>query len=103
MVLGDGEDLLMLSERDETVPAASRLERLLQLTRREAEVLGRLASGRTNDGIAYDLGISSHTVVRHARAYLFKAWGPHPGRSDPRGARGAAQRALTPSAGFTSS
>ena len=71
MVPGADEDLLLLTEQDETVPAASRLERLLPLTRREAEVLARLAVGRTNDGIAYDLGISRHTVVRHVeRIYL---------------------------------
>jgi DNA-binding NarL/FixJ family response regulator len=71
LVPGAEEDLLMLSEQDETVPAASRLERLLPLTHREAEVLARLAAGRTNDGIAYDLGISRHTVVRHVeRIYL---------------------------------
>jgi DNA-binding CsgD family transcriptional regulator len=38
---------------------------LLPITPREAEVLARLADGRTNAGIAHDLGISPHTVVRH--------------------------------------
>ncbi|HTR76378.1 MAG TPA: helix-turn-helix transcriptional regulator [Solirubrobacterales bacterium] len=48
--------------------ARSRIEarhRRLPITPREAEVLARLAAGRTNAGIAHDLGISSHTVVRH--------------------------------------
>lgn len=37
----------------------------LPVTRREAEVLAELATGATNDGIAYRLRISRHTVVRH--------------------------------------
>jgi len=41
------------------------LARRLPLTARQAEVLARLADGRTNAGIAHDLGISPHTVVRH--------------------------------------
>jgi DNA-binding CsgD family transcriptional regulator len=41
------------------------LARRLPITPREAEVLARLADGRTNAGIAHDLGISPHTVVRH--------------------------------------
>jgi DNA-binding CsgD family transcriptional regulator len=41
------------------------LARRLPITPREAEVLARLAEGRTNAGIAHDLGISPHTAVRH--------------------------------------
>ena len=37
----------------------------LPIPPREAEVLARLADGRTNAGIAHELGISPHTVVRH--------------------------------------
>ncbi len=48
------------------------LAELLPITRREAEVLARLAAGRTNDGIAYDLGISRHTVVRHVERVYAK-------------------------------
>ena len=71
VIPGADEDLLLLCERDDTVPVATRLEGLLPITRREAEVLAQLAAGRTNDGIAYDLGISRHTVVRHVeRIYL---------------------------------
>jgi DNA-binding CsgD family transcriptional regulator len=41
------------------------LARRLPITPREAEVLALLADGRTNAGIAHELGISPHTVVRH--------------------------------------
>jgi DNA-binding NarL/FixJ family response regulator len=41
------------------------LARRLPITPREAEVLARLADGRKNAGIAHELGISPHTVVRH--------------------------------------
>jgi DNA-binding CsgD family transcriptional regulator len=44
---------------------AATLAHRLPITAREAEVLARLADGRTNAGIAHDLGISPHTVVRH--------------------------------------
>lgn len=44
---------------------AKRLSEALGITPREGEVLERLAAGRTNDGIALDLEISRHTVVRH--------------------------------------
>lgn len=37
----------------------------LPITLREAEVLAELTTGATNDGIAYRLRISRHTVVRH--------------------------------------
>lgn len=49
----------------EGAPSPGALARRLPITPREAEVLARLAAGRTNAGIALDLGISPHTVVRH--------------------------------------
>lgn len=45
--------------------SAESLARRLPITAREAEVLAQLAEGHTNAGIAYALGISRHTVVRH--------------------------------------
>jgi DNA-binding CsgD family transcriptional regulator len=70
LIAGAEEDLIVLGEGD-GAPSPERLARALPITRREAEVLARLAAGRTNDGIAYDLGISRHTVVRHVeRIYL---------------------------------
>jgi DNA-binding CsgD family transcriptional regulator len=41
------------------------LARGLPITLRQAEVLEFLCAGRTNDGIAHELAISRHTVVRH--------------------------------------
>jgi DNA-binding CsgD family transcriptional regulator len=41
------------------------LVRRLPITLRQAEVLEHLCAGRTNDGIAHELEISRHTVVRH--------------------------------------
>lgn len=48
--------LLLLDERD---------TRLENLTRRERDVLDRVAHGVENDGIALELGISSATVAKH--------------------------------------
>lgn len=62
---GIDEDLVTIAAQGDARSMESRLARLLPITHREAEVLARLADGRTNDGIAYDLGISRHTVVRH--------------------------------------
>ena len=42
------------------------------LTPREMEVLQKLASGLTNKAIAYDLGISEHTVKYHVGSILTK-------------------------------
>jgi DNA-binding CsgD family transcriptional regulator len=64
LVRGDGEDVVLLSEQGASL-SPSRLAELLPITGREAEVLACLAAGATNDGIAQDLGISRHTVVRH--------------------------------------
>lgn len=46
--------------------------RLAGLTEREVEVLGRLATGRSNAGIAADLFISRRTVDAHLRAIFDK-------------------------------
>lgn len=48
--------------------SAAQLGERLALTARQAEVLARLAAGRTNAGIAADLGISVNTVARHVEA-----------------------------------
>lgn len=50
--------------------------RLQCLTRREREVLVRMAKGFVNKRIAYDLGISSRTVEIH-RAHLNEKLGVH--------------------------
>lgn len=45
---------------------------LAALTEREVEVLGRVASGRSNAGIAADLVISKRTVEAHLRSIVDK-------------------------------
>lgn len=73
LVRAGDERMIVLTERDDTAAAAApRLARLLPITRREADVLARLAAGRTNDGIAHDLGISRHTVIRHVESVYAK-------------------------------
>ncbi len=52
------------------------LARRLPITAREAEVLAHLAAGRTNAGIADELQISRHTVVRHVE-HLYAKLGVH--------------------------
>jgi DNA-binding CsgD family transcriptional regulator len=52
--------------------AVAMLARRLPITAREAEVLARLTAGRTNAGIALDLGISPHTVRRHVEKLYAK-------------------------------
>ena len=76
LVRGRDEDVMLLTERDDTIPLAQRLARVLPITRREADVLARLAAGRTNDGIAQDLGISRHTAIRHVE-HLYVKLGVH--------------------------
>ena len=71
LLRGKAEDLLVLVERERR-PEPDRLAHRLGLSPREAEVLSRLAAGRTNDGIALDLGISRHTVVRHVESIYGK-------------------------------
>jgi DNA-binding CsgD family transcriptional regulator len=61
---------------DEAQAAASLAHRL-PLTPREAEVLAHLAAGRTNEGIADELTISRHTVVRHVE-HIYAKPGVHP-------------------------
>ena len=46
--------------------------RLMRLTPREHEVLAWLSSGKTNNMIAKDLGISGGTVKIHVRSILRK-------------------------------
>jgi DNA-binding CsgD family transcriptional regulator len=65
LVRGGDEDLILLAEHDYAALSPKRLADALPITPREAEVLARLADGRTNEGIAHDLGISRHTVIRH--------------------------------------
>jgi DNA-binding CsgD family transcriptional regulator len=73
LVRGRDEHLIVLTERDGTVVVdAARLAGALPITRREADVLARLAAGRTNDGIAHDLRISRHTVIRHVESVYAK-------------------------------
>ncbi len=68
------ERLALGEDRREPNPA--RLARLLPITARQAEVLDLLAAGRTNDGIAQELRISPHTVVRHVEN-LYARLGVH--------------------------
>lgn len=56
--------------------SADALAACLPVTPREAEVLARLAAGRTNDGIAADLGISRNTVARHVE-HVYTKLGVH--------------------------
>jgi DNA-binding CsgD family transcriptional regulator len=44
----------------------------LPISEREAQVLAVLADGSTNDGIAQQLGISRHTVIRHVERIYAK-------------------------------
>lgn len=57
-----------------TAPAARPVERasLTELTEREAEVLGLLAEGASNAGIAAQLVVSERTVDAHLRAVFTK-------------------------------
>lgn len=59
----------------EPAPAAALADRL-PITTRQAEVLARLAAGRTNAGIAADLGISRNTVARHVE-HVYARLGVH--------------------------
>jgi DNA-binding NarL/FixJ family response regulator len=53
-------------------PAGRATGRLAELTRRELEVLGLVAQGRTNQQIADELVISLHTAIRHVANILEK-------------------------------
>lgn len=52
--------------------APVRQDELGRLSEREIEVLGRVASGRSNAGIAHDLTISKRTVEAHLRSIMTK-------------------------------
>jgi len=56
--------------------ATAELAARLPITAREAEVLAALVAGHTNDGIAHELGISRHTVVRHLE-HIYAKLGVH--------------------------
>jgi DNA-binding NarL/FixJ family response regulator len=51
---------------------ASAQERLDRLTRRELQILGRVAEGVPSARVAQELGISAHTVRTHVQNILFK-------------------------------
>ena len=59
---------------DELLSSRSRRERspLGTLTPRELEILGLIAEGRANGGIAVDLGITKRGVERHVNAIFAK-------------------------------
>jgi DNA-binding CsgD family transcriptional regulator len=69
-----GESILVLvSPRGApTLPAPERLVERFGLTRREAEVALRIASGATRDAIAAELGVSPHTVRAHTERVFLK-------------------------------
>ncbi len=69
-----------------TSPAV--LAERLPITPREAEVLAALVAGHTNDGIAHELGISRHTVVRHVE-HIYAKLGVHNRAAATRVALGA--------------
>ena len=48
----------------------------LGLTPRETEVLTRIASGATDDGMAAEMGVSAHTVQTHVKS-LYRKLGIH--------------------------
>ncbi len=58
------------------IPSAAELAERLPITAREGEVLAVLVAGHTNDGIAHQLGISRHTVVRHVE-HIYAKLGVH--------------------------
>jgi DNA-binding NarL/FixJ family response regulator len=75
-ILAVGQGLVVLdkaiTEQLSTVPDAS-IEPLAEaLTQRELEVLQLLAEGLSNKAIAYELGISDHTVKFHVTAIMTK-------------------------------
>jgi DNA-binding NarL/FixJ family response regulator len=61
-----------LLEGEAQISPSPRLEGIEELTQREQEVLGLLAEGITNRGIAHRLGISPLTVKSHVDAILRK-------------------------------
>ncbi len=79
-----GEQHLMLEE-ERLTPSPRALE-ALGLTRREADVLGWVAQGKTNPEIATILGLSPLTVRTHLEHILPEARGRDPHCSDREGA-----------------
>src|SRR5438132_12378895 len=75
---GQGESLLdpsvtgQVLNRVRQSPVLARDERLSRLTAREDEVLGLLATGKTNAQIARDIHISEKTVKNHVSTILGK-------------------------------
>jgi DNA-binding NarL/FixJ family response regulator len=73
--LEDAPDAAAAPRRSEGAAAASGRARLAGgLTRRQAEVLGLVAQGRTDRQIAAALGLSEETVGRHLSA-VFRTLG----------------------------
>jgi DNA-binding CsgD family transcriptional regulator len=72
LIAGAEEDVILLSERRERSPSVELVARRLPVSRREAQVLARLAQGQMNAGIANELGISPHTVSRHVERIYAK-------------------------------
>jgi DNA-binding NarL/FixJ family response regulator len=64
-----GGGVLLLGVRE--VPEAPR-SRMLNLTRREREVLSRVTEGASNDDVGRELGISKRTVEVHISSVLEK-------------------------------
>ncbi|HST75832.1 MAG TPA: helix-turn-helix transcriptional regulator, partial [Acetobacteraceae bacterium] len=65
--------LLVASLRDDLAEAArSGRADLAALSPREREIVGFLARGMTNGGIATELALSEHTVKRHVANILLK-------------------------------
>lgn len=71
MVVGSSR-ALTLPEPVEPTPASGGTSRLDPLTARESEVLGLLAEGLSNAGIAERLVISERTVDAHLRSVFAK-------------------------------
>ena len=71
IVAGGGTylDAALADAETEPMPAPSKVT---PLTRREQEILGHLANGKTNDKVAQELGISPETVQSHVRNAMGK-------------------------------
>ncbi len=64
--------LVLIQPVGPPVPEATELMRRFGFTRREADVAGRLAHGRSDREIAGELGLSQHTVRHHAESIFTK-------------------------------
>ena len=82
------EKALDLAAKHEVMPLVDQLSKVMEdltqissesppypdgLTQREVEVLGLVAAGKSNRGIAEELFISHHTVIRHVSHIYAKA------------------------------